>query len=300
MKTSRILSLILTAAVLLSMVFPLSVFAEDFEFFDEAEFLEEYNDFDSDMMLLDEELIEEDWVVEDEFVYPEYEEVLEDDYITEEFVAEEEPVAEEPNEMAEPEAETPENVSEFELSDNASFDAAGAPVIEVQPADISANDGDRVTLSLTAQNAESYQWYYSKDGTTWVKCTATYYPGCKTNSIEFDALLKRDGWQFKCVVTGKGETIESNVVTLTVALPYIVLNDVKYEPIDSNSCKVISYAGAESTLIIPETVEGMTVVEIGEEAFMDNTTLASIDLPDTITAIRARAFKNCTNLKEMK
>ena len=172
--------------------------------------------------------------------------------------------------------------------------------IETQPADISANDGDRVTLSLTAQNAESYQWYYSKDGTTWVKCTATYYPGCKTNSIEFDALLKRDGWQFKCVVTGKGETIESNVVTLTVALPYIVLNDVKYEPIDSNSCKVISYAGAESTLIIPETVEGMTVVEIGEEAFMDNTTLASIDLPDTITAIRARAFKNCTNLKEMK
>ena len=44
----------------------------------------------------------------------------------------------------------------------------------------------------------------------------------------------------------------------------------------------------------------MTVIEIGEEALMDNGDLTSITLPYSITTIRARAFKNCTNLHKMK
>ena len=40
-------------------------------------------------------------------------------------------------------------------------------------------------------------------------------------------------------------------------------------------------------------------IPIGEEPFMGNATLVSIDLPDSITAIRARAFKNCTSLSQM-
>ena len=80
----------------------------------------------------------------------------------------------------------------------------------------------------------------------------------------------------------------------------IILNDVTYEPLTDTTCAVISYSGSANSLVIPGTVNGMTVTEIGEEAFMDNKYLVSIDLPDTITVIRARAFKNCSNLSEMK
>ena len=93
-----------------------------------------------------------------------------------------------------------------------------------------------------------------------------------------------------------GEAV-SNAVKFTIGA---IINDVTYAAITSATCKVVSYSGTATSLTIPETVEGMTVVEIGEEAFMDNKYLVSIDLPDTITVIRARAFKNCSNLSEMK
>ncbi len=63
---------------------------------------------------------------------------------------------------------------------------------------------------------------------------------------------------------------------------------------------VVSYTGSATAITIPANPrEGYTVTEIGEEAFMGNTALVSIDLPDTVTAIRARAFKGCTSLSQM-
>jgi len=53
-------------------------------------------------------------------------------------------------------------------------------------------------------------------------------------------------------------------------------------------------------LTIPEIVNGMTVTKIGDDAFAGNTTITSIDLPDTITIIGKRAFKGCTLLCEMR
>ena len=54
------------------------------------------------------------------------------------------------------------------------------------------------------------------------------------------------------------------------------------------------------TLVILGEVNGMAVTEIGEEAFMNKDFIVSIDLPNSIIAIRARAFKGCTSLREMK
>ena len=101
------------------------------------------------------------------------------------------------------------------------------------------------------------------------------------------------------VTDGNGVSTTSNAVTVTIVTNYVV-DDVTYEPITSSTCKVVSYSGSAKILVIPETVEGMTVTEIGEEAFMGKEFLTCIDLPDSITVIRARAFKNCSNLSEMK
>ena len=60
-----------------------------------------------------------------------------------------------------------------------------------------------------------------------------------------------------------------------------------------------SYDGTLSSVVIPETVQGFTVVQVGPGAFEGNTVLTSIDLPDTITVIAQRAFAGCSSLSDM-
>ena len=62
---------------------------------------------------------------------------------------------------------------------------------------------------------------------------------------------------------------------------------------------VKQYKGSASSVTVPGSYDHITVTEIGEEAFMGNSSLSSINLPDSIQVIGARAFKNCTNLKSM-
>lgn len=51
-------------------------------------------------------------------------------------------------------------------------------------------------------------------------------------------------------------------------------------------------------LNIPEKIRGLPVATIGERAFENCTSLYSITLPDTVTAIESYAFKGCTMLGE--
>ncbi len=112
-----------------------------------------------------------------------------------------------------------------------------------------------------------------------------------THKYVVQARKKIDGtWQYSDY---------SDEVTIEVS-NNIIIDGVTYAPITTSTCAVVAYEGTASSLVIPETVEGMTVVEIGVEAFMDNKSLVSIDLPDTITVIRARAFKGCTSLSNMQ
>ena len=79
----------------------------------------------------------------------------------------------------------------------------------------------------------------------------------------------------------------------------IIQNEVEYRLVDG-TLTVVGYQGNASVLVIPNKVEGYTVTKIGESAFEGNTVLTSIDLPDSITVIGKKAFKNCVNLSEMK
>ena len=110
----------------------------------------------------------------------------------------------------------------------------------------------------------------------------------------------RDGLKFRVIVSNASGSVTSEVATLTVGSNDFVVNDVTYTKLSDTTCAVKSYAGTAQSLTIPATVEGFKVVEIGEGAFEGNTDLKSITLPSSIVAIRARAFKGCANLSEMK
>ena len=72
---------------------------------------------------------------------------------------------------------------------------------------------------------------------------------------------------------------------------------IKYR-LTQNGAKVIQNTKKNVTEIeIPATFNGHPVVEIGEMAFLDNTNLEKIILPNTIQTIGVFAFCDCRNLR---
>ena len=180
------------------------------------------------------------------------------------------------------------------ISEAATLTVEMIRIIE-QPQSATVVTGTKVTFSVEAEGASalSYVWQYKNPGGEWKNYGST------KQSITVTAAAARDGRQHRVIIRdADGNELISEFATLTVISEF-VLGDVTYQAITSTTCRVLSYSGSDASLVIPETVQGMTVVEIGEEAFMNNTTLVSIDLPDTITVIQARAFKGCTNLAQM-
>jgi len=73
-----------------------------------------------------------------------------------------------------------------------------------------------------------------------------------------------------------------------------------------NDYSIVKYLGERSRVIIPETIRGRKVVQIGESAFaastplFPNRTLTYVEIPRTVSKINDRAFFYCKNLKQVK
>ncbi len=76
------------------------------------------------------------------------------------------------------------------------------------------------------------------------------------------------------------------------------LSSFSYELIDGGIA-ITGYSGTESSLIIPDTIDGYTVLRIGNQAFEQNDTLTQVTLPETLTSIGAYAFHSCHSLTEV-
>ncbi len=66
--------------------------------------------------------------------------------------------------------------------------------------------------------------------------------------------------------------------------------------------EVYQYDGNEDgayELVVPEEIDGETVVSIGDECFSYDSNVTKITLPDTVTSIGESAFEYCTSLTEV-
>ena len=73
------------------------------------------------------------------------------------------------------------------------------PVIKTQPAPCAAPIGTTASYSVLAENVESYQWYYSKNGgANWYKSTAE---GNTTDTISFTAKASTRATIYRCKLT---------------------------------------------------------------------------------------------------
>lgn len=69
-----------------------------------------------------------------------------------------------------------------------------------------------------------------------------------------------------------------------------------YECKDS-SVAIVDYQGNNKHIQIPSHIQGMPVVEIGENAFERCVELVSVTIPKTVSIIQKRAFSFCENLE---
>ncbi|MBQ6076238.1 MAG: hypothetical protein IJK86_08850 [Lachnospiraceae bacterium] len=89
------------------------------------------------------------------------------------------------------------------------------PKITVQPKSISVTAGNTAKFSVTATGAGlKYQWQYKYPNGSW---TNSGYASGKTATLQFSALAKYNGVQYRCVITdANGKTVTSSAVKLTV------------------------------------------------------------------------------------
>ena len=186
-----------------------------------------------------------------------------------------------------------------EIVEVESAEAGSSIVITKQPESVKAEVGETVTFTVEATGATGWQWQYSKDQENWYN---TGLSGSRTATISVPVIESRYGFYWRCVLTGTdGTTLASSGALLSKPVTEITVDDVIYSILgESNSVTVKKYVGNAQTVVIPEIVEGYSVIQIGPSAFEGNTSLRSIDLPDSIVIIGKRAFAGCTNLCEMK
>ncbi|SFB71895.1 leucine-rich repeat protein [Ruminococcus albus] len=66
------------------------------------------------------------------------------------------------------------------------------------------------------------------------------------------------------------------------------------------TCTVTGFVGKSENVEIPAQIFGLTVTEIGENAFLFNENMKTLVIPDTVKVIRKGAFSNCYELTTVK
>ena len=72
----------------------------------------------------------------------------------------------------------------------------------------------------------------------------------------------------------------------------------EYEVVDS-TVKIVKYTGNESSVKIPDSINGRSVTKIGEYAFEEKQSLTEVILPNKLESIGDFAFFGCIKLKKL-
>lgn len=75
---------------------------------------------------------------------------------------------------------------------------------------------------------------------------------------------------------------------------------IKYRDNGDGTATVTGYEGDEKNIVIAsKTDEGLTVTAIADEAFLNNTSIETVDIPNTVKVIGQKAFYGCASLKKV-
>lgn len=72
-----------------------------------------------------------------------------------------------------------------------------------------------------------------------------------------------------------------------------------YESITDDALKVVSYNGTSANVTVPMEANSVEVKEIAENAFLNKTSVTSVNIPNTVETIEDNAFKGAENLEKV-
>lgn len=93
--------------------------------------------------------------------------------------------------------------------------------------------------------------------------------------------------------------IKPRTLTMKISHGNYSLENLTYSARPDGKYQITGYKGTDTTVVIPERIEGIYVTSIASEAFLNNKTIKHIYMPDTITNIGNSAFRGST-LEEIK
>ena len=89
------------------------------------------------------------------------------------------------------------------------------PVITEHPSSQSASYGQEVTLCVSVTGTGSLSYYWIKDGDACFGENLSHCTGSNTPSLHISAFSQSHEGRYKCVVSNKAGSVESNSVTLS-------------------------------------------------------------------------------------
>lgn len=72
-----------------------------------------------------------------------------------------------------------------------------------------------------------------------------------------------------------------------------------YEVLSDGTIRITSCQTSDINLVIPDTIDGYTVTEIGTSTFANQTSIQTVKFPANLKQIGVKAFANCTGLLEV-
>ena len=91
-------------------------------------------------------------------------------------------------------------------------------------------------------------------------------------------------------------TFAAMVVLCVVCTGAETYGDYEYRVFDSSTVEITKYIGSAEKVDIPKTIDGKSVMSIGDGAFKDCTSLVNITIPDSVAGIGFSAFYGCSSL----
>lgn len=76
--------------------------------------------------------------------------------------------------------------------------------------------------------------------------------------------------------------------------------DFTYTLTDSDTVSISGYTGSDTALVVPDTLDGKTVTELGGGAFAGQSSITEITLPKTLETVNDSCFYGCAALETFK
>lgn len=122
--------------------------------------------------------------------------------------------------------------------------------------------------------------------------------GCGNSSKESEDTQKEQQAENVKDENTEDDNLTKNVISAAMVKEATVTaaSEFEYEKIDGG-ISIIGYSGTGEIVVIPEKIEGNEVIHIGKDAFLNNTIMKGVRLPDTLQIVGENAFGNCFELQ---